>query len=700
MNIIASLLPFNIIVPPKSTETHIYDVYKIITELAEHNIVFTEKAVNALCATSNEYLNELLKELSPVFGAKFRNNFGANNTLTPEEINAQLAHYYMTYGLEYNHVDMLNDKHHIAKISKHEVSKNVRVIDAKTDVEFLTLIKDIISSSIVFGETQKDLLRNTPKKIISQVLEDIDKMKVKENMMFLISVNNNAKKFLKTATDLLRYIYYLNGLNYQDIKSEKDVFIKLKTSQKRFIMEFLNSLVFTFALEDFKRYKSQWIRVSNNLKPMSSKYDKFFIAQELFRVLKNEKIRTFFSFYDTLSVVQKAELLSQVPGEFIRRLDSLIRENKNIFEIKEIIEHTEFNPKLLMQIIPYLKYRADHDIKNRVFNVKGVPYHSNKSLKKLDIYNASIIIGALSEKLIRHLSTKTPFSNFVLSDEIKKYIVPTEIRDLSISNGIRYTPGTRVKFECNFLRAFTAWGTKEEDGKFDIDLGGAFVKIFDANTRKRLHNTQNDYTIIEDDHAIVPISYYNQDENFASHSGDFTSCKKFEPNDTSKKTITAEFIDIDMKKAKSQFKYALFSSFIYSSGDYKNDFDTDIYSYTGIMERDTRSTDSININDSLFKMTLKGNFQTHVSFAIDLETSEIVFIDRYSKSKSGSNIDNSYNQIDLYRREYFDAHKYKMNMYELLSYVNNPDLKEGETPIVIDNQFISDNLETIVNLLN
>jgi len=679
---INSLLPLNIILPDNSNqnpEENLNYIHKLMTYLAKNNIIFTMKALESLRNASIEYLYALTEALTPTLGTKFRDSFGEDQELTIQEINQQLTHYFVTYALDDIHSELLEDKRNktLQDDEEESIFDRVRVLDSKTETEYISLLKDIINSSIVFGNTQRDILKTADEELLSLIIEDTQEMKIKENMLFLISINKNAKKFLKTSTDLLRYIYYLNEIDYQDIKSTptQDLMIRLKTSQKRFIMEFLNSLDRNSALEEFKRYRPQWIRVSNNLKPLSYKYLKYYRTRELFRVLKNDKIRTFFSFYDTLDVLQKAEHLSQRPGEFIRRLDSLLRENKHIFEIKEIIDNTDFNPKLLMQIIPYLKYRADYGIENRIFNVKGKPFQSDKSLEKLDTYSTSIIIGALSEKLIKHLKTKTPFNHFILDEEIKNYIVPTEIRDLSVSNNIRYTPGTRIKFDCNYLRAFSAWGTKEEDGLFDIDLGGMFV---DKN---------NEFT---------PIAYYNQNEEFASHSGDFTSCTKYTPGDN---TITAEFIDINIEKAKELYNYAVFNTFIFASEYHKEDFDTDIYSYTGIMERDTRSTKSININNSEFKMTLSGDYKSNTSFAVDFQKSEIVFIDKYSKSNSGSNIDTNANSIDLYRREYFDAYKYKMNMFELLSSINNPELKDGENPIVIDNQFVSDNLESIFNLL-
>lgn len=664
------------------SQNNIIDLSEMLTSLAKENIIFTPKAIKALINSSTDFIYRIEDELKATKGIKFRRSFGSGRDvcLTRTEALEQLEHYFITYGLEYIDDELLQEKS--SKFKEFESNSRIKVIDYKTISEYIDFISNIVNSSIVFSETEKMILEDS-KELLPKIIEHITEMKVKENMLFLISICHEARKFLKTSTDLLRYIYYINDYDYNNLKAinSADFEVKLKTSQKRFIMEFLNSKSnISLELEDLKRYKAYWIRVSNNLKPMSKKYKKYTNTQNLFRTLKNDKIRTFFSFYDTLSVVEKAKHLSKRPGEFIRRIDSLIRnsEKEDILIIADIISNTEFSTKLLIQIIPYLKFRSEKNCYKRIFNVKGkLKEINNKPLEKLDKLSANIIIDAFSSKLYNQLSSKKPFNkNFILSPELKSYIVPTEIRDLSIVNNIRYTPGTRIKFNCKYLRVFTAWGTKNKSDRFDIDLGCNFV---------------------DKDGRFESIAYFNQSEGYAQHSGDFTSCIEYKPGNDK---ITAEFIDIDIAEAKKEFDYAVFSTLIFDSFELTPDFSTCVYVYSGLMERSERSTKDININDSLFKMTLSGDFRSHISFAIDLKTSEIVFIDKYSKSQSGANVSNTSNTMDLYKREYFNAKEYKNNMYDILDSVINPDLEENEEPLLIDNQYVSDNMDTILDLLN
>jgi len=183
-------------------------------------------------------------------------------------------------------------------------------------------------------------------------------------------------------------------------------------------------------------------------------------------------------------------------------------------------------------------------------------------------------------------------------------------------------------------------------GKSDIDLGGAFVK--DNNG------------VLE----MTPISYYNQSEGYATHSGDFTACREYDPKDGK---ITAEFIDVDIQKAhEAGFRYIITAEFIFSGAvDYN-----DIQAWSGVQLLSGLRTEKfqfINLNDYLFKMRLAGKFQSHCALAIDLDTKEIVIIDQYSEEKHGINVDSMANKMESYKKLYFNASDFKENMFDFLS---------------------------------
>jgi hypothetical protein len=247
---------------------------------------------------------------------------------------------------------------------------------------------------------------------------------------------------------------------------------------------------------------------------------------------------------------------------------------------------------------------------------------------------------------------------------LKSYILPLEMRDNSISEGKVFTPGTRIKIpeEAKFIRLFTAWGSKKGPAGFDIDLSSAFVKETDKG------------------YEMTPVAFYNQTEKYAVSSGDQVSCEEYNEGDTS---ITAEFIDIDIEKARKGYDFALTSNIIFSSNNLTHDYDTDINAYSGVILLDELRTSpktSININDALFKMKLSGDFTTHTAVAVDFKTREIVIIDKYSKERKYMTLDNSFANMDIMRKKYFDATSFMENVYSVLKmYAKANNLKVVKT---------------------
>ena len=281
-----------------------------------------------------------------------------------------------------------------------------------------------------------------------------------------------------------------------------------------------------------------------------------------------------------------------------------------------------------------------------------------------------------------------------IDEKLKKYVVPTELRDNSKFDGKIFTSGTRIPLpeDTKFIRMFSAWATKDgEEARIDLDLGALFITK---------------------ENKIERIAYYNQSEEFAVHSGDFTSCRAFNKEDGK---ITAEFIDIDIERAKETMKYAVISNIIYG-GVVETFSEFDAWSGVQILDKfRTEKTEYININYALTKMNLHGEYRSQIPFAIDFETNELVLIDKYSEDYQGANVDSIAGKMEEFKKQYFNALDYKENMYRLLelyskakeyTLVTNKEdadiicsyddcsLVEGQTMFNISN-----NLDEILNLL-
>jgi len=288
-----------------------------------------------------------------------------------------------------------------------------------------------------------------------------------------------------------------------------------------------------------------------------------------------------------------------------------------------------------------------------------------------------------------------------LDEKLKKYCVPKEMRNNSKAENKVFTPGTRIPLpdEVKVIRLFTAWASLRDDiaERTDIDLGGAFIK----ETPEGLE--------------LQEIAYYNQSSNYASHSGDFTSCKAFNPKDGK---ITAEYIDVDIEKVRGEgFRYIITAEFIYGG---KAEIYSDIRAWSGVQLLSNMRTEKkgeININDSLFKVKLDGSFRSHTAIAIDVITKEIVILDQYSEERSGINIHSMANKMNEYKKLYFNATDFNCSVYGLLEmYAEANDFEIVQNPedaniLCSYNDFkdlsanqvnfnVSDNLENIINLLN
>lgn len=303
-----------------------------------------------------------------------------------------------------------------------------------------------------------------------------------------------------------------------------------------------------------------------------------------------------------------------------------------------------------------------------------------KNIKKVD--NKVNKVNTLNKKVF-------------IDPKLKTYIVPSEIRNLSkTKSGIKMTSGSSFDIdlkEFKFLRVFTAWGFlkgKEKMLPIDVDLSASFIN---------------------EDGNLTSLSYFNQEEDFAVHSGDWTSCGKW-----NEKKVTTEFIDIDLIKAKKTQRYVLISNIFFNST-----FDKNIYIEHGLQFLNERkSVKQFNdISDAYWNINLNQgtgeNNNVHASILIDLKEEKIIIVDKYFSSSQFSNISSNREILDIYKEKFLNNTKIEMNMYDLIelycksnkykmvkdkeksnliiSYLND---KEKETFNV------SDNLEKILSLYN
>jgi len=423
-----------------NTDNNIKEISKLLSKLEKANKVLTIKAIEVLMSLNSDTFKNISQEIllknKPINGEFLRPSFASGEDISEEvftfdDFMTQMEMYFFTYNLGVIPEHMLNrtQKRKIevdniaSKKEKKELNCTFKIIDVKSTQEFISDVATIINSPIVFGKQQLEFIKEAyNKNLLIEVFKLVQPIKVKENI-FAILENTGKEMFkelniLRTPTDVLRYAYYVSGLNYR--KLEKGIRFNLKTSDKKIIMNSLNKISKNNIVNvygEMRPYKSQWLSLSKNLFPGSKKFNKFPYAQNLFDNLRNNtKIETFNTI--TEKYIREKNFsdlithLSEKPGELLRRLDMIIRcsDKREIKHLIKTITRIDLNPKLIIQVMKWLEYRIDNDFSMRTFNVKGKPISvENKPLKKLKKKRTKKIIKSLRSNIVKHLRGKDLF---------------------------------------------------------------------------------------------------------------------------------------------------------------------------------------------------------------------------------------------------------------------------------------------------
>ena len=416
------------------------EIMSIIKLAEKNNVALSQELIYALTTLDKEDFNEFKTQFSEIFKAQkgqfLRSVFATGSDITEEAFTLedffiQINHYFISYGLgeiDYEIFEMdesrkVQIKNISKRSTKQELNDTFRIINYKLVTDFVKDVRTIVESPIVWGKQQLEFIEEAYKASFLGGILAISDIKVKENIFSIMDITGKEffknNEVLKTATDILRYCYFVSGEDYRTL--DKGVKFRLKTSDKKIIMTSLNriakrDLVNVFG--DIKPYKSQWIGVSKNLNPGSKKFNKFPDAQAIFDFLRNNgKVKTFNTITQDLiknkNWKELSKHLSKKPGELLRSLDMIIR-NSNKDEIRYLItvlEEIKLNPKLVIQVRKWLAFRTENSLTSRTFKVKGKPVTvDNKPLDKLKTKRTMKVVKALRGIMVKHLVGKDLFS--------------------------------------------------------------------------------------------------------------------------------------------------------------------------------------------------------------------------------------------------------------------------------------------------
>jgi len=418
-------------------------VTKMLKRAEKNNLLLSKELVQNLCTMEAVDFKTIKEQFDTIYasmqGQIFRSVFATGEEIedeafTSEDFVEQIQHYFISYNLgeiDYE-VFEIDEKRkiQISNVSKRkdkqDLNNTFRIIDTKTVADFRNDVKVILESPIVFGEQQVEFIQEANRsEELSEVLSNVSSIKVKENLFKLIEIT--GKEFvkhndvLKTATDILRYCYFVSGFEVQNLFT--GVKFKLSTADKKIVMGSLDKLArknLGNLIGDMKPYKSQWLGIATNLHPGSAKFKRFSGAQEVFEYLRNGgKIETFNS--RTQKMINLGDYkalvghLSDKPGELLRSLDMIIRKGDKPARKKLVVKLSEIklNPKLTIQVKKWLEFRIKNGFKERTFNIKGTPKTVLKSLEPLKEKRTKKVVKTLRNTVIKHLAGKDLFPSVV-----------------------------------------------------------------------------------------------------------------------------------------------------------------------------------------------------------------------------------------------------------------------------------------------
>lgn len=595
----------------------------IAAEMMHFGFLLDSEAINHLSAQSDEDLNnfylEVIVWLKDVTGSKttykpFWKNF-PNDVMSKSESELwlhQILHY-LTNG--HYEPGALTENRPIAF-----EQPNYRKITAGDDAKYLSIFTSLLS---VNSSLTKDDLE-TIKYMADTELElpYPDYIPFKENLTTLASLGLDVP--VKNVTDVLRIAVGMSGGDvslpavppakvktnrWSSSKSNNPArdlfkFKKFSRAERKYILGLLEKT--NCDVRDCVSRSQRWIRLGEILHP-GEYATQFPRSAELFDDLRNHKPKSWHSEVDKAFKTGSTGLekftngvakLSENPGEFLRKLDSLYR---NGGDDKRKILLTTFNKiapsvsnKVLYEAYSHFEGRSK-PVQGRSVMIKGarkrtkLPDIAPLPIKEIDnIHN--VILDSLNVKFQK----LSPLGHVWIDEELKKIPLPTNMRSLnpSLAPTIRGQRTPLANKDAKVIRAFVHW--YDETGSQDIDLTATFIS--DRETKRIGWNGEHSGSI-------------------GCYSGDVRH----------RKGPCAEYIDIDVKKSLSAgYKYVVLDARNYNGGSMTSVKDL----VFGYMEREHPEANLSFVPNTLANcVKLTSDKSTTLVVMFDLTTMEYIFLD-------------------------------------------------------------------------
>lgn len=400
--------------------------------------------------------------------------------------------------------------------------------------------------------TQED--KNTIQELL-KVWEIVpDKIPFKENLAYFISIKGQqGLKYCSSINDVLRGIFCILGLKpvlelpskwvkngwgkrIENVERNQYKIPNIKRRDRKIIMSLIENYCLDkkVSKDDLKKHKNFWIKLGEKLHPGEYK-ELYPFANEVFRICREDKIESFGSrltkaYKEDQDTVLK--VLSERPGEFYRRFDSLYRrEDFSKTKTLNALVDLKNNPsiKVILELLEHLKRRTSKDFVRKVKGVGGRESFILPKLEELKDEDVNLIKDYFLMTLMDIYSKQESLTGktVVLCEGIEDIRLPKDMRNASESLKV-VAKGTSFELpeNENYIRAYTYWF--DPTGNMDLDL---YCTLIDSDIEKTFNIGWNT----------------NLTSSFSVHSGDVRN----------KQGHCAEFIDLNIEETLKQgWRYA------------------------------------------------------------------------------------------------------------------------------------------------
>lgn len=446
----------------------------------------------------------------------------------------------------------------------------------------------------------------------------------KENYCMVLSMLDieDGIPYSYTYTDILRVAVYMSG---GDISLSGNTKFRLTNKQRSRIMTLLEmkssrelvGQAFLDSLEDLKKHRNKWLALFNHIHADSKRFRKpcYVNAQRVVELLRfhADKIHTWNAKVENLSLLSgRLELLMQRPGEFARRLNSLLSACCTPIGWSERIVYRilanfrlvseKISNKVIFELYRYFEDRRE-DQKQRIVFIKGA--RKPVKLEPLKVLPGSLVteVQNIILSTIRcKLQSWPKLGKVIIDEKLKNIPLPTNMRSISETD-MPVVRGTRMPINVDHtktVRFYVHW--KDAFGTEDLDLSATLLGM-----GQRITVSWNGLYKLGSNECLV------------AHSGDVRH----------RKGDCAEYIDINIKELrKHSFRYVLVDVRNYNCGSLKN-----LNPAFGYMEREHPEANSTWVpNTVAASWRLQSEAKACIAVMIDLETMEYIPLDIDSNS--------------------------------------------------------------------